>query len=83
MRELVPEYPRVQAHFERAAVAFTTEADALDAAVPLLGWDAPEGPDPERNAQLVPLLGQARDGYARAIDEIESALTKLQEAERG
>ena len=83
MRELAPRYPSVQARFKRAEEAFVAEADALDAAVSLLGWDAPDGPDPERNAQLVPLLSQARDGYARAIDEIKAALTKLQEAERG
>ena len=79
MRELELKYPQVQAHFERAAAAFIAEADALDAAVPLLGWDAPDGPDPERNAQLVPLLRQARDGYARGIGEIEAALDMIQE----
>jgi len=77
MRELAPKYPQVRAHFERAAAAFIAEVDALDAAVPLLGWEAPEGPDPERNAQLVPLLRQARDGYARGIDEIEAALDMM------
>ena len=79
MREIAPRYPLVEAQFERAAAAFAGEADALDAAVPLLGWDAPEGPDPERNARLVPLLRQARDGYARAIDEVEAALALLDE----
>jgi hypothetical protein len=74
LREIAPRYPEVQSQFGRAAEGFSAEADALDAAVPLLWWEAPEGPDPERNAQLVPLLSQARDGYARAIDEIESAL---------
>jgi hypothetical protein len=74
LRELAQKYPEVQGQFERAAEAFCGEADALDASVPLLGWEAREGPDPERNARLVPLLRRARDGYARAIDEIESAL---------
>ena len=77
MRELAQKYPGVQGQFERAAEAFCSEAGALDASTPLLGWEAPEGPDPERNAQLVPLLHQARDGYARAIDEIESALEAI------
>lgn len=29
------------------------------------------------NAKLIPLLCQARDGYARAIDEIEGALEAM------
>ena len=58
-------------------LAVAGEADALDAALPLIGWDAPEGPDPDRNARLVPLLRRARDGYACAIDEIEAALALL------
>ena len=74
MRELGPQYPQAKGHFERAAASFVAEADALDQCDPLLGWGSPEGPDPDRNARLVPLLRQARDGYARAIGEIEAAL---------
>ena len=77
LRELTPRYPQVRENFERAATAFVDEAGALDTAVPLLGWDAPEGPAPERNADLVPLLCRARDGYARGIDEIEAALVGI------
>ena len=78
MRELKPQRPQVQAYCERAVEAFVAEADALDATVPLLSWSAPaEGPDPERYTQLVPLLRQARDGYARAMGEIESALALI------
>jgi hypothetical protein len=76
-QELAPKYPQARTHLERAAVAFTAEADALDAAVPLLWWEAPVGPDPERNAQLVPLLRRARDGYASAIAEIKLAIEAL------
>jgi hypothetical protein len=74
LRELAPRYSRAEAHLERAAEGFVDEADALDAAVPLLGWDSPEGPDPERNGRLVPLLQRAMEGYARGIGEIERAL---------
>lgn len=80
MRELAPKYPKVAAHFEEAAGHFEAEADALDACMPLLGWHAPEGPDAKRNAQVVPLLQTARDAYAGAIDEIDAALTSLDEA---
>jgi hypothetical protein len=74
MQELAPKYPRARAHLERAAESFAVEAGALDAAVPLLWWNASEGPDPKRNARLVPLLQQARDAYARGIEEIDGAL---------
>lgn len=77
MRELAPRYPAAAASFERAAAHFAAEADALDACMPLLWWNAPEGPDPARNAQVVPLLRQARDAYARAIGEIENALALI------
>ncbi len=74
LREIAPKYPEATSHFEQAAVHFTVEADALDACVPLIWWEASEGPDPDRNAKTVPLLQKARDAYARAIDEIETAL---------
>jgi hypothetical protein len=77
LREIAPDYPQAHSHLARAAGAFTAEADALDAAVPLLGWEAPEGPDPARNARLVPLLDRARDGYARAIEAVECALEAI------
>jgi hypothetical protein len=77
LREIAPKYPQAEAYLERAAVAFTVEADALDTAVPFLGWEAPEGPDAVRNDRLVPLLRQARDGYARGIGQIESALDAM------
>ena len=79
MLELVPRYPEATAHFERAAGHFAAEADALDQCVPLLGWESPPGPDAERNARAAVLLRQARDCYARGIDEIEGALRILGE----
>ncbi|MBN2393269.1 MAG: hypothetical protein JXR84_21240 [Anaerolineae bacterium] len=77
VRELAPRYPAAATPLERAAAHFTAEADALDACMPLLWWDVPEGPDAERNAKAVPLLRQAREGYARAIGEIERALALM------
>ena len=74
MRELAPKYPAATAYFEQAAAHFAAEADALDACMPLLWWNAPEGPDAERNAKVVPLLRQAKDAYAHGIDEIERAI---------
>jgi hypothetical protein len=74
LREVAPWYPTAAADLEVAARAFIEEAHALNFAVPLLGWDAPEGPDTDRNAQLVPLLQRARDAYARGIEGIERAL---------
>jgi hypothetical protein len=77
MLELVPRYPEATAHFERAASHFVAEADALDQCAPLLGWESLPGPDAERNARAAVLLRQARDCYARGIDEIEGALGTL------
>jgi hypothetical protein len=77
LRELAPRYADAQAHLEQAAESFIAEADALGSAMPLLLWEAPVGPDPERNAQLVPLLRRARDGYARAMVEIERAIEAM------
>jgi len=77
MRELAPKYPEVAEHLECAAAHFATEADMLDQCVELLGWESPKGPDPERNARATTLLSQARDCYARGIEETEKALANL------
>lgn len=74
MLGLVPKYPEVTEYFTAAASQFATEADMLDQCVPLLGWESPEGPDPERNARVTILLDRARESYARGIREIEKAL---------
>lgn len=74
---LAQTYPEAAEHLEASALHFTDEADALDACVPLFSWGAPEGPDPERNAKVVPLLQAARDAYARGIDEVEAAVTVI------
>ena len=79
MLELVPRYPEARAHLEHAAGHFAAEADALDQCVPLLGRESTPGPDAERNARAAVLLRQARDSYARGIDDIEGALGSLAE----
>jgi len=71
---LAPKYPEATEHFRVAASQFTTEADVLDQCVPLLGWESPEGPDPERNTRVTKLLDRAREYYSRGISEIEKAL---------
>jgi hypothetical protein len=77
MREIASKYVNAFAHFNRAALCFATEVDALDRGEDLLGWDSPEGPDPERNKQAAELLREARGWYARAIDEIEAGLAVI------
>jgi hypothetical protein len=77
LREVAPWYPTAAANLEVAARAFIEEADALDSAVPLLGWDAPEGPDRVRNSRLVPCLQRAREAYAKGIEGLERALDAL------
>ena len=61
----------------RAANCFEAEAEALDACGPLLGWEAPEGPDPRRNAVIADLLAHACDAYATGIASIDHALSAI------
>ena len=72
--QLAPKYPDAASHLETAAKCFAAEADALDRCGQHLGWQTPEGPDPQRNAHASKLLAEARDGYAAGIDAIERAL---------
>ena len=73
LRELVPGYPMASSQLERAAGCFTAEAETLDTCDNLLGWSAPEGPDPRRNAYAADLLAHACDAYATGISSIEKA----------
>jgi hypothetical protein len=77
MCEMAQKYSLARGFFERAASDFAAEADTLDRCVPLLGWQAPAGPDAERNARAGMLLAQARDHYVAAIAGIEQALAVL------
>lgn len=73
LKEIAPRYPRATDNMTRAATKFAAEADALDKAAGLIGWQSPEQ-DADRNAKLWPLLAEARDHYAAAIARIEAAL---------
>ncbi|MBI2298912.1 MAG: hypothetical protein HYU66_08190 [Armatimonadetes bacterium] len=77
LRELKPWYPAAEKPLEEAAVCFGEEADALDACLPLLWWDSPEGPDVERNHKAAAALQRARDAYAAGIGKIEVALQAI------
>jgi hypothetical protein len=68
--------PAAEEQFERAALHLETEADALNEAAEMLfpGWELPQEANREINDKTAALLQTARDSYARAIDEIESAL---------
>lgn len=80
LREIAPRYsaPGAQAAFRRAADHFQREADLLDQATGLLGWDSPVGPDPVRNQRAAAVLGKARDHYVAGIEGIEWALEVLE-----
>ncbi len=82
LEEIIPHFPEAEDNLRDAAHHFSAEADALDACWPLLGWEAPEAPTRERNAQAAELLGKARDEYVAGIEGIERALAALpQDAE--
>ncbi len=76
LTEIAPKYPNATNTLTAAAAEFTAEADALDEAAGLIGWQSPEL-DPERNARTWPLLARAREHYAAGIARIEEALPLL------
>ena len=78
MRELAPSYPMAASQLKRAANCFEAEAETLDACESLLGWSAPEGPDPRRNAYAADLLAHASDAYATGISSVEKALRRIE-----
>ncbi len=77
LTEIAPKYPEATQHLERAAKYFEDEADILDSGADLLWWDAPKGPDAERNAKAAELLSKARESYASGIDEIQRAVQAM------
>ncbi len=74
LTEIAPNYPEAAEHLKKAGEHFKTEADMLDSGTDLLWWNAPQGPDAERNAKAVELLSKARESYAGGMQEIEKAL---------
>lgn len=77
MAQLAAKYPAAAARLEAAAAAFSSEAEALDALWPLLGWESPEGPDAARNVSAAALIARAGEWYEQAIGSVESAAAIL------
>lgn len=75
LREIAPRHPAMSVRLLAAADHFEVEADALDEAHDLLGWQAPTDPDARRNARVAAILARARDAYAAGIIQLEQALT--------
>ncbi len=80
LEEIAPHFPEAEDDLRSAARHFRAEADALDACVPLLGWDAPEAPTEGRNALAAELLARARDEYVAGIEDLERALAAIPDA---
>jgi hypothetical protein len=78
MEELASKYPAADRELLMAAAAFTNEADTLEALKPMLWWNAPEGPDAERNAKASTLIAQASEHYRRGIRGMQLTLATLQ-----
>lgn len=76
LRAIAPRHPRASKDLLAAATSMAAEADTLDAAERLIGWQAPKS-DPKRNEELWPILAAARGHYAAAIDHIEKAVGAL------
>lgn len=77
LREVVPNYPSAADLLLDAAELFDKEAECLKQLIPLLTWSSPWGADADRNAKAYPLLKEACENYGKAIDMIESALTRI------
>jgi hypothetical protein len=76
LKEIAPRHSGAGDDLAGAAPEFTAEADALDKAGSLIGWQSPDQ-DAARDAKLWPLLAEARDHYAAGIARIEKALARL------
>jgi hypothetical protein len=79
LHELVPKYPQARPELQAAARYFDAEANVLAKSEDILWWNAPEGPDAERNTQVVQALAKARQHYAHAIGMIEEALALIEQ----
>ena len=78
LTEIAPKYPRAEQYLVAAADHFAKEAEILDSGEALLSWQAPVGPDADRNQRIASLLRSARAEYAAGVAAIETALTYMQ-----
>lgn len=76
LQEIAPRHAAAAERLLAASKSLASEADALDRAEPLIGWKSPTV-DIERNAKVWPILAEARGHYAKAIDEIQKAVTLI------
>jgi hypothetical protein len=74
LREIAPRHSGISVKLTDAAAHFDAESQILYDAEQLLYWESPEGPDAQRNREVVDVLTHARAEYAAGIESIESAL---------
>ena len=74
LREIAGNYPSAASSLKDSAQSFDKEAQCLKEVFPLLTWSSPQGANADGNAKAYPLLKEASEHYARAIDMLESAL---------
>ncbi len=73
LREISGNYPGAENALKNAALYSDREAACLIKLVPLLHWSSPWGVDAARNAAAHPLLRDAYEASATAMDILETA----------
>jgi hypothetical protein len=76
LREMAAKYPQASDPLDIAALHFEAESGALHTCAELLfpGWELPRVANAALNARVTSLLADARDLYARGMDNIFQAL---------
>jgi hypothetical protein len=79
LREIAPRYPEADLPFQVAATQSELEAAALHACAEHLfpDWQIPKSLGTDERLTAAHLVNQAREGYARAIDELERGLGRI------
>jgi hypothetical protein len=77
LREIAPRYPEAETHLNVAATEFKKEAETLDTAEDLLGWNSSAEPDAERNRKTAAVLDEATAAYTAGIAAIERAVESI------
>jgi hypothetical protein len=77
LREIAGDYPAAAGSLTDAAQYFDKEAECLVQLFPLLTWSSPWGADTDRNTKAHPLLKEAAEHYAKAIDMLEAAFIHI------